>query len=124
MVASHPGIQKLEDAVNGTKVRNSFNLGNPLELTLLERINTSSNGSIALKITRLPFLISKSSLNLNPSSPSPSPFFIRFQSLQMKIMSFNIRGLGSNTKHKILKKLIQREDLDLLMIQETKLSQI
>lgn len=38
-------------------------------------------------------------------------------------MSFNTRGLGLNEKRKVIRKLISQEDIDFLMIQESKLSQ-
>lgn len=42
----------------------------------------------------------------------------------MKIVSFNVRGLGGRVKKRELKKLVNREKLDMMCIQETKLENI
>lgn len=41
----------------------------------------------------------------------------------MKFMSFNTRGLGSNVKRTVIKKLALKEEIDFLMLQETKITQ-
>lgn len=42
----------------------------------------------------------------------------------MKILSLNIRGLASRAKWRSLREIVIREDVDLLLLQETKLGQI
>lgn len=44
--------------------------------------------------------------------------------LVMKIVTFNVRGLGGRVKKRELKKLVKREKLDMLCVQETKLENI
>lgn len=42
----------------------------------------------------------------------------------MRILSYNVRGLGGRVKRKVIKKLIQKEEVDVVCIQESKLSKL
>lgn len=42
----------------------------------------------------------------------------------MKLIAWNVRGLGSRPKRAIVKDLISRENPDLVILQESKLHQI
>lgn len=42
----------------------------------------------------------------------------------MKIVSFNVRGLGGRVKKRELKKLVNKEKLDMICIQETQFEYI
>lgn len=38
----------------------------------------------------------------------------------MKIISWNFKGLDSRDKHRVMKEMLKRENLDIIIIQETK----
>lgn len=42
----------------------------------------------------------------------------------MKLMSYNVRGLGNSAKRRVLRELIVKEGTDMLLFQETKLEDI
>lgn len=42
----------------------------------------------------------------------------------MKIVSYNVRGLGSVPKRRVLRELVSKEQIDLLCVQETKLEEL
>ena len=42
----------------------------------------------------------------------------------MKVLTYNIRGLGGRAKRKVIKKLIAKEGVELLCIQEIKVEVI
>src|ERR1044072_7073692 len=42
----------------------------------------------------------------------------------MKILSFNCRGVGSRVKSSAIRKLVWEESVDMLFLQETKVSQV
>lgn len=42
----------------------------------------------------------------------------------MKLISWNVRGLGSTLKRNAVRKLVRQERVDLLMLQETKLEEV
>ena len=41
----------------------------------------------------------------------------------MKVISWNYRGLGSKTKEESMRALIKTENLDIMLVQETKLEE-
>ena len=41
--------------------------------------------------------------------------------MNLKILSWNVRGANDNSKRKIIKSVIRKQKVDLLCIQETKL---
>lgn len=38
----------------------------------------------------------------------------------MKIISWNVKGLDSRDKHRVMKEMLKRENLDIIILQETK----
>ena len=42
----------------------------------------------------------------------------------MKILSYNVRGLGSKAKWRCLKDVVIKEQVEVLLLQETKLQEI
>lgn len=42
----------------------------------------------------------------------------------MKIMSYNVRGLGGRVKKRVIRELVQKEDVGVLCIQESKVVKV